>query len=365
VGLTALDWSDTSRLVALAANPQGVSRGEIYLAVASLYRTQQRQLSERERTIMRDILRKLTHEVEMAVRISLAERLAGDPDAPQDLIYLLADDRIEVARPVILRSRLLTDADLLKFIASASEAHHAAIAERPNIGEPVTETLAKSNAESVLVALVRNVTAHIAKHTFETLVEKSKAIASIQEPLAHRGDLPPVLATKMCEWVSEALKTHIVANYKVSPVAVGRAVDQAVDDVEFKSSERQPENAQKLIDKLAGAGQLRTGFLLRVLNQGQMDLFDLAFARLLSMTPVAMREALYKSSPKTVAIACRAVGIDRAVFATLFSLSRSAHGMPSAVSREEQAEVEAVFKAYNKAEAIARLHQQFGATLPA
>ena len=49
--------------------------------------------------------------------------------------------------------------------------------------------------------------------TYETLVEKSRALTGLQEPLIHRPDLPPQLATKMCEWVSDALKTYIRTNY--------------------------------------------------------------------------------------------------------------------------------------------------------
>ena len=43
------------------------------------------------------------------------------------------------------------------------------------------------------------------------------------------------------------------------------------------------DSAQKLIEKLAASGQLKAGFLMRVLSQGQIDLFDLAFARLLDV----------------------------------------------------------------------------------
>src|SRR5690348_13582200 len=107
MALTALDMSSMARLAQLAANPQGVGRDEIYVAVASLYRAQSHYLSERERGLMREILLKLSHDVEMAVRIALAERLADDEDAPKDLILMLCDDRIEIARPVIMRSRKL------------------------------------------------------------------------------------------------------------------------------------------------------------------------------------------------------------------------------------------------------------------
>ena len=209
MGLTAHDMSDMGRLAQLAVNPQGTSREEIFLAVASLYRIQGTGLNPRERALMHEILRRLTRDVEMAIRIALAERLADDTTAPHDLILLLADDSIEVARPLLLRSPLLTDDDMLRLLTGGGTAHHEAVAGRANIGEPITDALVKSNIESVLVALVRNATAKISPNAFETLVEKSRALASLQEPLTRREDLPPVLASRMCEWVTDALKTYI------------------------------------------------------------------------------------------------------------------------------------------------------------
>ncbi len=49
----------------------------------------------------------------------------------------------------------------------------------------------------------------------------------------------------------------------------------------------------KLIEKLAAAGQLSAGFLLRVLHQGQLDLFELAFAKLLQIDLPQLRGLLY------------------------------------------------------------------------
>src|SRR3954468_18360057 len=175
VGLTAHDMSDMGRLAQLAINPQhGASREEIYLAVASLYRIQGAGLNARERELMREILRRLTHDVEMAIRIALAERLSEDTTAPHDLILLLVDDRIEVARPLIINSPLLTEDDVLRLIAYAGLGHLEAVAARPHIGESVTDALAQSEHESVLLALVRNLTARITNTAYETLVEKSR-----------------------------------------------------------------------------------------------------------------------------------------------------------------------------------------------
>jgi len=359
VGLTAEDLGSMARLTQLAGNPQNVPRGDIYLAVASLYQSQCNRLSERERSLMREILQRLTADVEMAIRIALAERLADDDDAPVDLILLLADDRIEVARPLILRSRQLNDTDLLSLLDRSGEAYHVACATRPNIGEPVCEALATSNSESVLMALVRNATAHIGAAAFETLVEKSRQIAAIQNPLALRSDLPAPLATRMCDWVSDALRSHIERNFPIAPERVEAEIDQAAKSIRTQpapSGEAPAGSAHKLVAKLAAAGQLRAGFLLRVLHQGQIDLFEIAFATLMELDVPSTHRVLYQSGAPQLALACRAVGIDRCVFSTVFNLSRQARGMHQALTSAEKTEVEAVFNNFSKAEAQARLH---------
>ncbi len=344
------------RLAQLAVNPQATGRDDIYLSVATLYRSQGELLSERERRLMREILFRLTRDVEMAIRIKLAEKLADDENTPIDLILLLCDDKIEVARPIILRSRKLTDSDILKFVTEASVAHQTACAERPNIGEPVTSALAHLDAESVLVALVRNATARITPGTFETLVEKSKKVASIQEPLARREDLPSPLATQMCGWVSDALKTYIVQSHRVSPEAVARVVGQAAASVAASGGKTEAgENSRKLVDKLAAAGQLKAGFLLRVLHQGQMDMFETAFAKLLAVDLPSMRRLLYENGPRPVALACRAAGIDKCVFPTVFNLSRHARGYRPTLSVPERAEVDTVFDTFSRIDALTRL----------
>lgn len=216
--------------------------------------------------------------------------------------------------------------------------------------------MARLDAEPVLVALVRNVTARITASTFETLVEKSKRLASMQEPLAKRDDLPSPLATQMCGWVSDALKSHIVQSHRVSPEAVAEALGQASKAIMEPGGKADfIESSRKLVDKLAAAGQLKAAFLLRVLHQGQMDMFETAFAKLLNVDVPAMRRLLYENGPRPVALACRAAGIDRCVFPTVFNLSRQARGYRPALSAADRTEVENVFSAFTKSDALARL----------
>ena len=351
--------SDMGRLAQLAINPQnGASREEIYLAVASLYRIQGAGLNQHERDLMREILRRLTRDVEMAIRIALAQRLADDASVPHDLILLLVDDSIEVARPLILHSPLLTEADSLRLIAQASAAHQEAVAGRPGITIPITDALSNCDTESVLLALVRNATAKISDRGYQNLVEKSRAIQGLQEPLIRRPDMPTELANNMCSWVSDALKVYIQNNYQMAPRRVDVALSEA--NTALKSEPAGPkdppaDSAQKLIEKLATSGQLKAGFLMRVLSQGQIDLFDLAFSRLLSVDLTNFRVFFYQDGVKLTALACRAAGIDKSVFATVFNLSRQARNKAPALGRAEMAEVDAIFAGYTKPAALEAL----------
>jgi uncharacterized protein (DUF2336 family) len=352
---TGAAFDDVTRLIELAAAPQLGERADIYQAVASLYRTQGPRLSERERQLMREILRRLTTNVEMGIRIATAETIAADPEAPLDLILFLVNDKIEVARPLILRSHRLSDAELLAFIAEADVARRALCAERPNIGEPVTDVLARSHDEAVLVALVRNVTARIAPQSFELLVEKSRNLRPLQEPLVHRSDLPPVLALKMCDWVSDALKIHLIRALHIDAAFAEESVNRGAQRIQASPSVEVAEGSWKLVEKLAIAGQLKPGFLLRVLQQGQLDLFELAFARLLELDYARTKHVLYDGGPRPVAMACRAVGIDRCVFPTVYNLSRQARRIHPLLRPDDRVDAEAVFNSYSKAEALARL----------
>jgi len=266
----------------LAAHPGEASREEIYLAVTALYRVQGAHLGPRERDLVQEILLALTPIVASKVRAGLAERLADDCTAPTDLVLMLATDAVEIARPILLRNPLLGDRELLQLIAQTDTAHHEIIAKRHDLGDPVWEALKRTGTPSVQAALARNT--------------RAKPSVSLEY---QRGE--------------------------------GAHTDSAV------------ESENRLIEKLAASGQLKASFLMRVLNQGQIELFDAGLARLLGLPVNGLRERFYERGPKSVALACRAAGIDRCVFSTIFTLSRKAHGMVQPLQSNDMADIDAAF----------------------
>jgi uncharacterized protein (DUF2336 family) len=93
--------------------------------------------------------------------------------------------------------------------------------------------------------------------------------------------------------------------------------------------ERAEEAAREghLVDKLAHAGELRPGFLLRALKEGRLGLFEAALARLGGFERDAVRRAVVSvDQPELLALACAAVGVDRGAFPTILEKVRAING---------------------------------------
>src|SRR6185295_1902910 len=82
--------ADLTRLANIASEPKG-RFDEIYVAVSTLFEQQNHVFNVRERELAGEILRRISKDVEMSIRIALAERLADDTKAPHELIMLLVD----------------------------------------------------------------------------------------------------------------------------------------------------------------------------------------------------------------------------------------------------------------------------------
>nr|ABZ08208.1 hypothetical protein ALOHA_HF4000APKG2J17ctg1g15 [uncultured marine microorganism HF4000_APKG2J17] len=86
---------DGEYLLSLARDKSGKRRKLLAETISDLFSGKGHVLTERERTLMFDILHKMVHNAEMAVRRIIAEQLSKISEAPKDLILLLANDEVE------------------------------------------------------------------------------------------------------------------------------------------------------------------------------------------------------------------------------------------------------------------------------
>lgn len=293
-------------------------------------------LSERERALMADILRKLIRDCELAVRRDLSERLAKAGDPPHDLILALANDEFEVAQPILTQSQVLRDIELIQIIRHRTQQHQLAIAMRRSISEYVSDALVETGSVDVIKVLLENQDATISEATMEYLAEESQRVDSYQEPLIKRQDLQPELAERMYLWVSAALRRHILEHFDIHPGELddhleGVAKSISSDPQHHPSDPAAAQPAVALAEELAKQERITPDFLIQVLRQGEITLFEALFGKLSGLPVPRLQRVLYDSGGDGLAIACRALDMPKSSFATIFLLSRKQNAGQSIV----------------------------------
>ena len=286
--------------------------------------------------LLNSIFMTLVVEAERDIRHRLSERLADADWAPSALINIMALDDIEIARPIIARSPVLKDNDLVRLLVQATLEHQIEIARRPRLSPPVIDAIIERNEPAVLTALASNQTADISDGAMQRLIDRSRDVVALRSPLARHPRMSSDLAEQLYLLVGHALREALATRFHLDTVRLQaaleetlRAVHRGDPQVEGAPDEEdgdREEMERSLIEKLDSAGQLRPGYLLRVLREGRLQLFVMALARLGQFEPPQVRRAIDSGKPELLALACSAVGIDRSVFPTILDHVRQLNG---------------------------------------
>lgn len=343
-GMAGRDDKQMQELLELARDKSVDGRTRLVQIVGDLFFEDTSVLSERERGLMTDILKKLIFDVEMSVRKALADRLAEEPSASPELIATLANDQIEVAHAILLRSEVLQDIELIEVVQHRTLEHQLAIAMRTSVSENVSDALVETGNTKVIKTLIENIDAKISETTIEHLVDKSKTVEALQEPLLDRPDISDHLAKRMYWWVSAALRKHIVEHYKVDPTDLDQTIESTIKDLigadsaDVEQGEvdlRSIKQSQKLSQKLGNTNSITPQLLLQTLRKGEVRLFESMFAQITGLRANLVRRFVFEPGGEGMAIACKSVGMAKPDFGSIFMLSRSARPGDKSVDPNE------------------------------
>lgn len=327
------DWRKTPRLdnpeslLALARDKSREGREQLFQTISDMFAGEVDDFSDPERRMMGEILRQLIVDVEAAIRRTLAERLADMPGAPAELIRDLANDAIDVAHPILLRSNVLKDAELIEIIRHRTLEHQLAIAMRASVSADVSDALVDTGADQVLETLLENPGAVFRADTFEKLVDASEEKPGLQAPLLRRQELTPALARKMHWWVSAALRQAILERYgEVDQVVLEESLEAAVGDVlgDAVLGDIDPFDTI-LASKNMADPELGEDEMVKALAKGDVATFEAMLAKRTGLRLKLLRRLMFEPGGEGLAIACRGAGITPKLFAAIYRLTREAH----------------------------------------
>jgi uncharacterized protein (DUF2336 family) len=321
----ALEPLNAEQLIALAREKSDQTREQLFEAMGDVFLERNTVLTLQERALITDILEKLIREVSRDIRHRLAVKLAEAPGTPRELAVLLANDEIDIASPILLKSRALADLDLIEVVRNRSTQHLLAIAMRRDLSTAVADALVESGEKDVIRTLLENHDARISRATMAYLVEQSKSVDEFQEPLVRRHDLPPELARRMCLWVSAAIRQSLLERFELSPSTLDDDLEPiAQEEAKRQETAERADAAVELAHSLGESRQLTPRLLMQTLRRGEVPLFEAMLAEMSALRPELIHRLCYEPGGQGLAIAARAVGLSREEFASVYLLTRKA-----------------------------------------
>jgi uncharacterized protein (DUF2336 family) len=215
------------------------------------------------------------------VRRALAEVFASSQSAPAVVVHALVNDQPEVAAPLLQRSPLLRDADLVDLVATGHAGSQAIIASRFLLPRSVSAAIAEVGAAPACLALLENPDADITAFSLDRIVERFGHLAAIRENLSARDDLPAATRQAVLAKLSQTLAGYVSARHWLPQDYAQYAAREACEKATIALAAETPdEEIGALASYLRASGQLTAGLVLRALLSGNVVLFEEALADL-------------------------------------------------------------------------------------
>lgn len=289
-----------------------------------------------ELALFDQVLGQLAGEMEQAVRAELSGRLSIRRDAPGGLLCRLANDSIEVARPVLTGSAL-SDSDLIAVARSQGQGHLQAISQRPHVSSALSDVIVERGDEETLSVLIGNDGADLSREAQERLVDKAENSPRLQEGLVNRRSLPVDLLNEIYFVAEARIREQILArNAAIDPAELERALESGRKRLAAQDGALPADYAQAEADirRLAEKDELGPRALAALLRGRQTTRFLVALAHLSNIDFHTARRIVERRELDALAVICKAAGFEASLFLTFAVLILDSDGDAMAKARQ-------------------------------
>lgn len=197
-GPAAASGAIVQQLAQLGAEKSSEKRLALLRSVADLYFARAIRPTLAEEYLFTEIANSVMRRLQPAQRPQVSEKLCESDRVPHELALTLASDaNIAVARPILARSPVLTEADILRLAQASSDDHLEAIATRPTLSSRITDVLIDRGSNKVLRTVSGNAGAEVSETGLRRLVDRARHDDELCLSLADRGDLTPAVLEQL------------------------------------------------------------------------------------------------------------------------------------------------------------------------
>jgi uncharacterized protein (DUF2336 family) len=286
-------------------------RGEILSRITDLFFSGNSRYSAEQLDLFNEVIAKLAAAIEPVARAKLAARLAPERSAPASVIRMLAfDDNIEVARSVLSESQSLDDSDLIATASSKSQQHLAAISERKNLSEAVTDVLVTRGDREVACSVSRNPSARISYAGFRTLLRRSIDDDKLAMLLGTRSDLPRQHFLRLIEQASATVRAKLMAENLGESSVVEGVVGEISSDLrtDVQSFSADFNAARAAVEAIHRAGKLNETEVRKFATERRVAETAVALTLLCGVEDDIVERALLASGSEILVILAKLAG---------------------------------------------------------
>ncbi len=289
----------------------GAQRAVMLQRVTQLFLQNANSYSDEHIALFDDVLLRLVEKIERQALVRLSSDLAPIANAPANVVHRLArSDNIEISRPILSQSAVLTDDFLVELAQSKSQEHLAAIAGRKQVAEKVTDVLVARGDDAVALKITANKGARFSKNAMFQVADRANMDAKLAENIVNRPDIPPdvfdhllrkataVVRQRLLKCANPEMRARINQTLTVISDQVAKAAPQPASGAGHSAATLNHQDAPRL--KSALGEFARSG-------QRQQTIETLA---MLSKLPIeAVKSLLRAEAEDGVLILCKAVGL--------------------------------------------------------
>ncbi len=310
-----------ARLKDLASESSSEKRRELLRSITDLFLGDPCERSDAECMLFDDVVGAVVKDMQASVKAELAEKLTKSKAPVHNTLRTFAmDEDINVARPVLENSSILSDDDLIEIVTSRTQEHIMAISKRAGVSEKVSDAIVDHGTEAVIASLLENSTAQIGRESMEKVADKAQKSALLQKSFVGRDDVPLDLLNELVMLVENDLRNEIMKRFEgVSEQELDAALARSRRLVRknFGKQSREQKLAEAELDNIQKREALGIGHLHRFIQANQISNFCETLHRLSGIGYASAHGIYMKRDIDGLAFVMKALDAPLQSFATI------------------------------------------------
>ena len=307
-----------ARWLADAARALEGAEGRVDRATSELFQPPTKGLSDQHRAQIGQLFKALIGAIEDELRLRLIAEMGED--ASLELSAALGSARVAIALPLLERTQLLREPDLVGAMLRRVDEHRLALAlgrDSPyHVADLAQHLLDLDDAE-------------ISEATMALLIAESRRYDQFGDPSLVRTDLPERAHRRLLWCVAAALRHYLIEQHGIEETRADLLLAATVRDLlaEHDDDDTLEARADALAGLLMARGRIDDALLSSSLEEGWLALFTSALAMRANIDAAGVWSMITDPSGMMLGTILRAIGCDRDHAVTMIWRIGSAEGI--------------------------------------